>query len=238
MEAVTKGGAYAMKNRRLLIVFIVLILIIVLELVMLSRCGRPSEPDAPEPLLTPTPTMDTSTPVPTPTLTPAPTIPPATDAPPVITPAPTQEPTPTPSPTPTATPAPTPTPSYGTVIGQGSFSSDTGTSLNMNVEWVAYDDGSGNAVIAVTGTLSSYSLQLATLYDAATIQLGDYSSVCNTRSANIGDDSARVTSPLFYTKLTVPMGTSGDMSVSFRYGGTYSGTALPTIDASGYVYTN
>lgn len=224
-----------MKQRRLLIVFVVLILIIVLELVLLSQCSRQPETDILQPQMTPSPTADLSTPAPTetpaPTPTPTPTTPPATDPPA------TPQPTPTPTPEPTDTPAPTATPSYGAEISRGSFSSDTGTSMNMNVEWVAYDNGSGNAVIAVTGTVSSYSLQLMGLYDAATIEMAGYSTTCDTRSIYINEDTARVTSPLFHTTLTVPLGTCDDLTVSWRYGGTYSGVSLPTVDASGYVYT-
>lgn len=230
-----------MKSKRFITILLVLLVVIVLEVVLLTRCG--SEDTATElPRMTPSPTADLSTPAPTETpaptpeaviiTTPAPTTPPATQAP--ATPEPTAEPTPEP----TATPAPTALPSYGTYLSSGSFSSDTGTILNMQIEWTAYDDGSGNAVIAVTGTVSSYSLYLASIYDGATISLGGYSTTSTTRAINQDDSAGLSSNPIFLTTLTVPKGTSGDMTVVWRYGGSYSGVSLPTIEASGYVSTN
>lgn len=227
-----------MKTKRFITILLVLLAVVVLELLLLTRCG--SEEKKPEaPLMTPSPTADLSTPAPTETpaptpeitMTPTPTTPPATQAPATATP----KPTPSPTPDPTATPAPTALPSYGTYLNSGSFSSDTGTKLNMQIEWIAYDNGNGNTVLAVTGSVSSYSLYLASIYDGATIRLGDYSTTITTRAINQDDNSGPSTNPIFLTTLTVPKGTEGDMTVVWRYGGTYSGVSLPTIEASGYV---
>lgn len=226
-----------MQKRRLIAIFVILILIIAVEVLMLRSCSFDPDFAASAPQMTPSPTTIPATPVPT--ETPAPTQLPATSAPtapPVY--EPTQAPaTPQPTPEPTDTPAPTPTPSYGMEISRGSFSSSTGTSMNMNVNWVAYDDGSGNAVIALTGTVTSYSLQLTSLYDAVTIELDGYSTTCNTQSIYLEDGVGQTTSPLFYTKITVPLGTCADMTATWKYGGSYSGVDLPTIAATGYVYT-
>ena len=232
-----------MKFKRFTVILLVLLVVIILEVLLLTRCG--SDDKKPEaPVMTPSPTAVLSAPEPVVTvpptpeiiMTPPPTLPPVTQAP--STPAPTPAPTPDPTPKPTATPAPTALPSYGTYLNSGSFSSDTGTKLNMHIEWTAYDDGNGNAVIAVTGSVSSYSLYLASIYDGATITLGDYSTTSTTRAINQDDSAGLSTNPIFLTTLKVPLGTSGDMTVSWRYGGTYSGISLPTIDASGYVSAN
>lgn len=221
---------------RIIVIFVFLIVLIALEIFLLTRCvrrDRAAEPAMAQatpqisetlaPASTPEPTAE---PTPAPTDTPAPT------------PEPTAEPTPSPTPEPTATPSPTPeptpTPSYGTVVAQGSFSSDTGTAMNMNIEWVAYDDGAGSAVVAVTGTVTSYSLQLATLYNAATVEFAGVTAVSNTRPVNIEENNYTV-SPLFYTTVTVPLGTTGDMNVSWRYGGSYGGTAIDIVTATGTV---
>lgn len=226
-----------MQKRRLILTFLLLFLIILVEIFMLVRCtGSPSaQSDTPQMTTSPTAAVFT----PAPTATPAPTEPPAaaTAAPATELPT-TPAPTPEPTPDPTDTPAPTATPSYGTVIAEGRFSSDTGTSMNMNVNWVAYDDGSGNAVIALTGTVTSYSLQLANLYDAATLEMAGYSVTCNTRSIYLVDGVGQTTSPLFYTTLTVPLGICADMTAVWRYGGSYSGVSLDTVTATGYIYTS
>ncbi len=222
-----------MKKR--VIALIVLIFIVLLEAILLAHCSRQraQEAAAPkEPQATQSPELHIVTPAPeqpaelTPSPAPAPTAEP--------TPTPAPSPTPTAEPTPSPTPEPTATPSYGTVIAQGTFSSDTGTAMNMNIEWVAYDNGSGNAVIAVTGTVTSYSLQLTDIWQGAQIEFAEYSAAADTRSIFLeGDD--RVESPLFYTTLTVPRGTAGDMTVTWRYGGSYSGVTLDTVTATGYV---
>lgn len=225
-----------MQKRRLIAIFVILILIITVEVLMLRRCSFDPDISNGEPQMTASPTTVPATPIPT--ETPVPTQPPATPAPtqPPVVYEPTQAPA-TPTPKPTDTPAPTATPSYGMEISRGSFSSSTGTSMNMNVNWVAYDDGSGNAVIALTGTVTSYSLQLTTLYDAVTLEMDGYSTTCNTQSIYLEDGVGQTTSPLFYTKLTVPLGTCADMTATWKYGGSYSGVDLPTVTATGYIYT-
>ncbi len=227
-----------MKRRTISLVsiFVILILIITVEVLMLRRCSFDPDIGTGEPQMTASPTTAPATPEPsaTPEPTQAPTTPRPTDPPAEY--VPTQAPA-TATPQPTDAPAPTATPSYGMEISRGSFSSSTGTSMNMNVNWVAYDDGSGNAVIAVIGTVTSYSLQLTNLYDSVSIELNGYSTTCNSQSIYLESGSGQTTSPLFYTKLTVPLGTCADMNVSWRFGGSYSGVDLPTVTASGYVYT-
>jgi hypothetical protein len=120
------------------------------------------------------------------------------------------------------------------VAAQGSFSSDTGTAMNMNISWTAFDTGDGNAVVAITGTVTSYSLQLTTIYDGVTVDFAGYTATCNTSSVQIAENNYTV-SPLFYTTITVPLNTAGTMNVSWRYGGSYGGTTLDTVTASGYV---
>jgi hypothetical protein len=226
------------KKGRLVLIFAILIAIVVLEISLLSRCSRAASGETAQGLMTPSPTQVIITPAPTPEPTAEPTDSPApTGTPaPTVSPAPTETPEPSPTPTPEPTAAPTATPSYGTVVAQGSFSSETGTAMNMNVSWVAYDTGDGNAVVAVTGTVTSYSMQLTTIYNGVTVDLAGYSATCNTSPIYIEENNYTV-SPLFYTTVTVPLGTAGDMSVSWRYGGSYGGTALDTVTASGYVYT-
>lgn len=233
-----------MKSKRFIVILLILLVVVALEVLLLTRCG--SEEKLPEPpVMTPSPTTVISTPAPAATIaptpiilmTPPPTLPPVTQAP-VTAPDPTPDPTPEPTPKPTATPAPTALPSYGTYLNSGSFSSDTGTKLNMHIDWTAYDDGNGNAVIAVTGSISSYSLYLASIYDGATITLDGHSTTSTTRAINQDDSAGLSTNPIFLTTLTVPLGTSGDMTVSWRYGGTYSGVSLPTIEATGFVSVN
>ena len=115
--------------------------------------------------------------------------------------------------------------------------SSTGTSLSLIVSWSAYDRGDGNTLISVSGDISSYSLSLGTLYSAASIDLAGYGVTCDTNSVYVAQDAGNVTNHLFSTSFTVPTGTEGTMTVSWRFGGSYAGVELPYITASGYVST-
>lgn len=166
---------------------------------------------SPEMTIAPTPTAAPATPTPEPT--------------PTATPEVTPEPTATPAPTapPTATPEP---------VHSGTLTSDTGTELNITVDWETEDLGNGTTRIHLTGKVVSYSLMIQS--STATITLGDESVTCDTPSLNIGG-SEKVTSDLFTADLDVPSGTSGTLTVDWNYRGSYSGVSLPHITASGDV---
>jgi hypothetical protein len=219
-----------MKTRRLIILFTVLALIIAAEALLLARCNRDrgSKPTA-------APASETS-PTPTAVFTPTPTaIPSAT---PAMTPAPTAAPTPTATPAPTAAPTPTakpaPTPTPGTYVASGNFSSNTGTAVNMQVNWTSYDDGAGNTVISLTGSLDSYSLSVSSRYNGVTVTFNGNTTYFGTDAISVAD-STHAVSELFSGTITVPRGTSGTMQVSYAFKGSYGGVDLPTIDCSGSV---
>lgn len=152
---------------------------------------------------------------------PAPTAVPVT-ATPMPTPVPvTDTPIPTAEPTPTAVPAST-----------GSFSSNTGTALNMNVDWRTEDLGNGTVRVYVTGKIVSYSLDVGGT--SVTVTLNGQSTVCSVGSLLVGDGTL-TTTDLFSTSLDVPAGTSGTMTVDWFFNGSYSGVSMPHITASGTV---
>lgn len=234
-----------MKTQRIVILLLVLVLIVGLEVVMMSRCTREDGPEAAVPTAEPTAPVETVQPVETTT---QPTLPPVqvgVTSPPsnpggntqsstnTQTSTATKAPTPTQAPTPT--PAPTQPPTSGTVVASNSFSSDTGTGLNLNISWQAADQGNGTTRVYVTGKVSSYSLDVGSR--SVSISLGGYSTSVTGSSISVPDGGMQ-TNQLFYTYLDVPTGTDGNMSVSWAFKGSYSGTDLPTIDATGYVYTD
>ena len=85
----------------------------------------------------------------------APAASPAPTAAPAATPEPTAAPTPEPTPAPTPTPAPE---VYGTALGSGSFTSDTGTYLNIEADWTAVTADSGHVELTVTVYATHYAL--------------------------------------------------------------------------------
>ncbi|MCD8086984.1 MAG: hypothetical protein LUE22_00145, partial [Oscillospiraceae bacterium] len=153
---------------------------------------------------------------------------------PTASPSPSPTPTASPSPTPTAEPTEAPT-AAGTLTAEGSFSSNTGTSLNMGVSWRAVDNGDGTTTITVSGTVTSYSLSI--MSSTATVSFAGYSTSCSTNSISVESSNMTVNS-LFSTSLTVPSGTTGDMSVTWNFNGTYDDVSLSTITATDYVYTD
>lgn len=101
---------------------------------------------------------------PTPAPTPVPT--------PIPTTAPTPQPTPAPTPKPTPAPTPEPVPT-GVYLGSGRFVSDTGTHMNIHVDWEAYTSGSGTVDVELTVTLDCYAITMGRVNKSLHICVGD-----------------------------------------------------------------
>ncbi len=252
-----------MKTRRIVILLLALGLIVALEGVLVGRLDRRDTAQAPQPpavtappaagadgltatqppVASPIATIPQFTPLPEDLLaTPTPTAPPPvitpTPVPPTKAPTPTPVPptkAPTPTPVPTPSPTPTPLPPTDTVTAADSFGSDTGTPLNMGVSWRAVDHGDGTTTISISGTVTSYTLQLGVT--AINVSFEGYSASATGSSVNV-NSSSLVTNSLFSTSMTVPSGTAGNMTVSWGYNGRYGEVSLGTITATGFVYTN
>lgn len=150
--------------------------------------------------------------------------------------APTTEPTTAPTTEPETEPATEPTAATvapGSVVGSGSFTSDTGTALKLIVDWEATAKEDGAVEIKLTGTVESYSLQV--LPQPVTVKYAGYTATAMGKTIQIEKDGTVTTSDLFTATLEVPAGTSGTMEVVWNYSGVYSGVELPTITASGEV---
>lgn len=134
----------------------------------------------------------------------------------------------------TAPPTEPPASGVGSILASNSFSSNTGVGLNINVSWQATDLGGGRARISVSGSVSSYDLDVMAL--PVTISFAGYSTTVTGSSISVG--SGMSTNPLFSTSFDVDAGAAGDMTVSWNFGGTYSDVDLPQVVATGYVYTS
>lgn len=148
----------------------------------------------------------------------------------------TNPPNPTQRPNPTAAPTnpPPPTDPPGTSVGSGSFSSNTGTGLNMSVSWEAREQGGGTSRVYINGTVNSYTLYV--MSQPVSISFGGYSTSVMGKALNVTDSASQTSTSLFSTYIDVPSGTSGSMTVSWRYNGTYSDVQIDNIVASGNVY--
>ena len=216
-----------MKRSAMYVVIFILLLIAVV-IFCIVRMAPSSEPAGPS--AEPTQTADMSTPVPIST--------PAPEETPEPTSTPTPESTPTPTPAPAPTPTPVPTPS-GASLGSGSFSSETGTGLELIVSWEARDAGNGTAELSMTISARSYSLHTSALPGSITLTVDGVS--YNLGSAAVDYDGADLTTSRLAGKtVSVTLGPDGranpGITADWNYRGSYGGTELDTITAYGSAY--
>ena len=185
-----------------------------------------------------TPSVETQpaleTPQPTPAIVPS-VAPTATPAP--ATPVPTA--TPTPTPVPTATPEPVqPVIPQGEVIGSGSFTSDTGTPLNLRADWTATVLDSERVEVTVNVYLVSYQIEVRELYNAVNVSVGDQYASANSPAIK-WENNTRLETLLASTvhTLSLPSGSSASfpLAAQYQFGGTYSKVELPVIECGGTI---
>ncbi len=185
-----------------------------------------------------TPSIETQpaleTPQPTPAIAPS-TAPTATPVP--ATQAPTQAPTPTP--VPTATPEPVqPVIPQGEVIGSGSFTSDTGTPLNLRADWTATVLDAERVEVTVNVYLVSYQIEVRELYNAVNVSVGDQYASENSPAIK-WENNTKLETLLASTvhTLSLPSGSSASfpLAAQYQFGGTYSKVDLPVIECGGTI---
>ena len=181
------------------------------------------------------------------------------------TPPPAAASTPTPSPSPTvytedgvpmlpaselipATPAPedegtlvlTPiTPlSEGTVLGSGSFRSNTGTSLNIHTDWVAVVSGESTVKVTVSAYVDHYSLFTSASPDVLGLGLdGQYASLSSPLIEYDGNvqKSTFINSQEFTVNLAGGQTRNLTLEASWLYRGTYGGVSIDVIECGGTI---
>lgn len=185
-----------------------------------------------------TPSVETQpaleTPQPTPAIAPS-TAPTATPVP--ATQVPTQAPTPTPIPT--ATPEPVqPVIPQGEVIGSGSFTSDTGTPLNLRADWTATVLDAERVEVTVNVYLVSYQIEVRELYNAVNVSVGDQYASENSPAIK-WENNTKLETLLASTvhTLSLPSGSSASfpLAAQYQFGGTYSKVDLPVIECGGTI---
>ena len=201
-------------------VYITVALLMVLVIAVFSIRLFFREPPAPAETETPAVTAtDTPTPPPPPTETPTPTPPPTLTPPPPVVTAPPSTPAPTVPPTPTLPPA----------TASGSFSSATGTGLNLIADWRSYTDGGGNRKLRVDLSAQSYAFSTDALWHALELTVNGVTYSANSPAVNYTGSNLHTTSLASFT-VDAP---SGNVSISavWHYKGSYSGVELEDISA-------
>ena len=217
------------KSINTLLLILLLVLVIVAASIFILR-GKPSDKEdhrAATATVTPAPPRETEAP--------GQQADPAspTAAPVVETRAPLETAPPTPAPTPAPTPQPTPKPTPAPADASGSFSSNTGTGLNLKVDWKTFTGTDGKRKLQADVSIVSYSIFTSSQYRSITLKVGGgaWSADCPGISYD-GKDQIVTKAATFTVDAPAP-GTAA--SVEWYYGGSYSGKALDTITASGTI---
>ena len=161
----------------------------------------------------------------------------------VVTPAPTAEPaaavieTPTPEGIPESVSGNAP--DMGALLGSGSFSSNTGTAVNIRADWEARVSGANEVKLQVKIILNSYSIYVNSLPNAVNIGLnGQYVSL-DSPALSYDSNTSQLTAELASQSFTVqlPAGSSRDLDLQaeWHWGGTYGGVYIPVIECGGTI---
>ncbi|MBR6208999.1 MAG: hypothetical protein IKQ69_08360 [Oscillospiraceae bacterium] len=166
---------------------------------------------------TPTPR---ATPTATPTATPLPTMPP--------TPSPT--PSPLPTPVPTATPVPTPTP-YIEMESSGSFRTDTGTYLNLVVDYSVKREGE-KATLTLYAYTESYSLFTEARHDDLRFVIDGVTTYATAGAITVEADEGLTKTLIGKVEADVAPESSVRVDVTWEFLGVIGGKSIDRLTAS------
>ncbi len=159
--------------------------------------------------------------------------------------APTSVPTfepesdPTPAPTPDPTPEPTPEPLLGELY-KGEFSSDTGTALNLVVKWTAVRGSDSTYTVDFEFYLECYTLYVGARKDnTLSVATGGSSTEYKFASDSVDrSESAKGTVKIGEKEIRLTeseLAEGAKVEAVWKFKGSYSGTDLPVVTASGEV---
>ena len=172
------------------------------------------------PVTTQTPMAPVTTPIPESVATPVP----------VITPAPV-----TPTPLPTTVPTTVPT---VTNLNSGSFTSDTGTGLNISADWNVLTLNPDQVTVTVSVSVLSYTLHTQANPYSVNIGLDDQYVSLEAPAINY-DGGGQVRSALATQSCTVDLPANSSRSmvlqVEWQFNGTYGEVELPVIECGGTI---
>ena len=119
----------------------------------------------------------------------------------------------------------------GLAVATGSFSSNSGTKLNILVNWSAYDIGGGQRKLEISVAATSYSLTSSALYNGVLLTVNGAQYVASSAAINY-QGSTLTTTPLASFTVQVPAG-SVSLAATWNFKGSYSGMPLENITATG-----
>lgn len=226
------------------VLFLVTFLLVVAVIFVWLTDGRDSSPTpsgGADVVYTPSETAGINTPQPEspPVHTASPTVAPTAEPTPTPTPTPTPAPTPTPTPEPTAEPTPT-----GVLLNSGRFVSDTGTHLNITVDWAAYTSGSGTVDVELTVTLNCYAITMGRVAKSLNVMVGGQYVSLDVPAVDYSGKEALSTpigSHTFTLSLADGESNSFPVAVEWQFHGSYGkdeeGNPIPVdvVECGGYI---
>ena len=119
------------------------------------------------------------------------------------------------------------------VVASGSFASNSGTSLNLLVNWSVITDSAGQRTLQVAVSAVSYALVTISLYNGVQMTLNGivYSATSNAIDYR---GKSKVTNPLASFSVPYYQGPA-PISVVFHFNGTLSGQPVSDITATGTI---
>ena len=121
----------------------------------------------------------------------------------------------------------------GDVLASGSFASNTGTQLNIQVNWLARVDTFGQKTLDVTVYCNSYSLYTVSMYNGVLLTVNGMTYGA-TSTAISYDGRSMISTPL--ASFSIPnLSGSVQLSAVWHFNGTYSGVPLNEIRAGGVI---
>ena len=150
----------------------------------------------------------------------------------------TQTPPPVETPELIETPEPTPTPLDREIDSQGSFASDTGTPLNLLVNWSAKSGPGETVEVTFEVYLRCYSINASAKADGLSLSFNGQTYRASTQELNMQSNELVSVELLTQTaSIELPQGDrfSGPVTVDWAFGGSYSSVDLDVISASGAV---
>ncbi len=121
----------------------------------------------------------------------------------------------------------------GMVVASGSFASNSGTNLNLLVNWSVIDEGFGQRTLQVAVSATSYALVSAELYNGVQMTLNGVTYSTNSRAINY-HGGAMATNPLASFSIPNFRGPAS-ANVVFHFNGTLSGRPVNDIIATGTI---
>lgn len=121
----------------------------------------------------------------------------------------------------------------GSVSNSGSFTSNTGSGIELKVEWKTFNDDDGALKVRLNISLSCYSIYVGSRYSGLEIDLGGSTRYLDTDAISYTGSGTTI---LIGSCVMDMPDSSVDAEVTWAYKGTYNGEQIDYITADGTIY--